>query len=295
MAQRHLALVVVGLDLEYFLRSDALDPANLPEQELRLAVTRDGAPNASQSWQRSRDLLRTFSLNELIDSAATVLGNLNDGSSDLVSGTTIPESGKWGGTGAAGSPAFFAAYELGMIRYSHEFVGVTQADPSVMMQLLSILELCRLQRTHVILIFNPMHADLLEIIDRAGLWPVLESWKREVTTLTAKYSGGAGAVLWDFSGYDHMSTESVSVPGRVSKWYREPTHYRQVLGTAILTRIFGKGDPHFGVVMTPENVESHLETIREQQRMYRQHQPEDVRRIGALYDTVLEDLLRSEH
>jgi hypothetical protein len=57
MSQRHLALVVLGLDFEFFLTVPDYQPAT-PEFESRLAVTRDGSANAGQRWQHLHDLLQ---------------------------------------------------------------------------------------------------------------------------------------------------------------------------------------------------------------------------------------------
>jgi hypothetical protein len=128
------------------------------------------------------------------------------------------------------------------------------------------------------------------------LWPAYEDWKRELVTLAAQYrgkDGGSRISLWDFSGYDAYSTEDVRSDGQIIHWFWESIHYTHALGDVMIERISGAGDEQFGTLLSPENVETHLATIREQRELYREQRPADVRRVRILYDAFV--ARRSQH
>lgn len=285
MSKRHLALVVLGLDFQFFLA--VADPIPVtPDFESRLAVTSDGSTNAAQSWQHIRDLFQaTLSLDALTDSVATLGANLNGESSDLVAGGNLDYVILRRLTAAAGSYPDVAMEDLLTIRR----FGGKQINQPVMADVRAILDLCESHGARVILFINPVHAEQFEILHLLGYWQAYEGWKRELVALTAKYPSADGRSripLWDFSGYDPYSTETVPMDRHVMHWFWNHAHYTRSLGNAIVRRIFGAGDAHFGVQLSPESLEPHLTAIREQQRLYREHHPADVRRVRDLYDSV---------
>lgn len=292
MAYRGLALVIMGLDFEYFLDWKR-ESSREAEYQSRLAVMLNGAPNQGQRQQHLVDLMRTLALNSTKDSVATMFANLAGEGRDIIDGNMNGVDSIY-----PYKKGFLLNYynlNLLWIRAFNRVATKTEIKASEMLQLKSVLDLCESHGTRVVFFINPVHADLLDIYDRAGLWPLYEDWKRELTTLVAKYSNRSdNALLWDFSGYHTLSTESVSleIPLRM---YWDASHYRPVVGDAIITRIFDGGDPRFGAVLTPENVEAHLATIRSQQRSYREHQPIDAARVQKLYDAAVLDLVRVKH
>lgn len=284
ISQRHVALVVLGLDFEFFLSVHAQHPTN-PDFEARLAVTSDGSTNAKQNSQRIRDLLHgTLSFDALSDSAATLAANFNGESSNLTAGNL-----DWNDfrhrTAVMGSYPLIAMWNLLSMRYYRG----AQLNQFAMADVQAILDLCESHGTRVILFISPSHADQLEILDLLGLWQPFEDWKRDLVTLTAKYHGTndrSRSVLWDFSGYDFYSTEIMPVDRHALHWWWDSVHYTRALGDAILRRILGIGDTRFGVLLSPESIEPHLAVIREQQRLYREHHHADVQRVRDLYNSL---------
>jgi hypothetical protein len=285
LSRSRVALVVLGLDFEYFLTGPfAYRPKN-PDFELRLAVTRDGTRNAVQRWQHIRDLLHaTISLDALTDSIATLVASSNDMSSDLISGNRYDAIVRRR-SGVLGAHAFAALSNLGGIREFHGH----RRNYFAMADVQAILDLCESRSIRVIVFINPVHADRLEMLDLLGDWQAFEEWKRELVALAARYQGkdgGSRIPLWDFSGYDSYSTEPVSVGGQSMHYFWEPSHYTPALGAAIVKRIFGVGDEHFGVLLSPESIEPHITAIREQRRLYRKHHEAEVNRMRSVYDLV---------
>jgi len=103
--------------------------------------------------------------------------------------------------------------------------------------------------------------------------------------------GESAYPLWDFSGYNSLTTEDVPPDGDSEtqmKWYWESSHYKKELGDLVLDRIF---DYHhsrrivpddFGILLTSENITAHLCRIRDKQREYHKLHPGDVAEIEEL-------------
>lgn len=138
---------------------------------------------------------------------------------------------------------------------------------------------------------SPVHARLLEAMHATGLWPTFERWKHllvEINEQEARAAGKPPFPLWDFSGYNAYTTETVpreNDPVQEMRWYRESSHYTVELGDRILDRVLGPGagkvaaDGSFGVRLTPANIEQDLARIRTERRRYLVTHPEDVREV----------------
>lgn len=296
LSRQRIVLVVMGLEFELFIkfsesdhRLDEPDSRNPLGHEERLAVTSDGLPNPMQNWQYAVDAVRTLSLESLRASLGTVNANLTHESWDMVDGNLVrQDSGNAGGAAVVA----FSMHNIGSVKVVHGTSSTAKIDQNTMMRLQSILELCESYGVRVILFISPMHADVLEIFERAGLWPLLENWKRELTAMVAHHSDenrSDNVILWDFSGYNSLSTESVALSGNLLRTYWDPYHYKRVVGDTIIRSIFGVGAPE-GAQLMPENIESHLHAIRMQQRLYREFCQVDSQRIRDLYDLVAHNI-----
>ena len=85
----------------------------------------------------------------------------------------------------------------------------------------------------------------------------------EINEQEAARSGESPYPLWDFSGYNSLTTEDVPPDGDSEtqmKWYWESSHYKKELGDLVLDRIFDYHHPErivpddFGVLLTPKNI-----------------------------------------
>ena len=295
LSSRPLTLVVIGLDFEGFIDGFQKDAAIEPEVESRLTVNSDGSINPEQGWAYARDLLRSLSLSELVDSTATVADRVTDDSNFDVSGDFVFNRSELRELSTLGSMRTFLLEDVFTIQYFHRLshAGV-RIDAQVLLTLRDILHLCDSHGTHVILFINPVHADRLEIWDSEGLWTAFEDWKRQLTALTHEYSQAhvhSRISLWDFSGYHDYATETVVENRPLHEKFFDLSHYTWAVGDIIIRQILGQGGARPGTELTPENVEAHLATLRKQQQEYRIRQPLDVQRVRLLYkglaDTVV--------
>ena len=131
-----------------------------------------------------------------------------------------------------------------------------QVDTTAISQ---ILALCRQRHIEIDIAISPVHAEELRAVALAGLWPRYEAAKRALTGIVAAEGGGQVA-LWDFMGFDPISTETVPASGdRAGRtvWFWEPNHFRPALGEKMLTTIYHLGTD-FGRRLTPDMIDRSL-------------------------------------
>ncbi|MEB3828329.1 hypothetical protein [Phormidium sp. CCY1219] len=157
---------------------------------------------------------------------------------------------------------YYKEYEL-----SQEFLGALR----------DLVEIAKSRDIELKLFISPAHAAQWETLRLAGLWPEFEQWKREVVKI---------APVWDFSGYNSITTESID---REMNYYWDSSHYRESVGDLIINRLFDyqteKVPSDFGVVIDAESVESHLQNIRRDREAWVTHHPEVVRWVKELKPT----------
>jgi hypothetical protein len=298
LSQRDLEIVILGLDFEYFFGGKKRDPAVPLAFEFYLEVDPEGRAYPDQRWRRLRDLAEgTLSLEALGDSIETVASSRRGASLDVSPSGNLSEAGFRRATDELGSAALFAqrnAYNIRTFRgRTFSPNAAKPANAAALADLQAIIDLCRSRGIQLELFMQPMHADLLETLDLVGAWPAFEMWKRDIVAVSRPKTGldaRPAARLWDFSGYDRFSMETL--PARSDKharlrWFWEPSHYSKALGDIILTRIFDGPDIGYGVVLTADKIESHLASIRDRRTSYRQNYPEGVRRVRDVYNASL--------
>lgn len=154
-----------------------------------------------------------------------------------------------------------------------------------------LLRLAHANDVEVRLLISPSHAWHWETLADVGLWRGWEQWKRSLVTINteeAQRSGQAVYPLWDFSGYNSITTETVPPADSPAKmrWYSDSSHYNRACGDLILDRVLGQPDPagripaDFGVLMDADNVDAHLEDIRQARTRYRDTHVSDVRELA---------------
>lgn len=277
-AANSVGLVVLGLEFQYSV--PAVDPD--PTFESRLAVTPNGAKNPEQFMERCRDFFQSiFSLDAVTDSASTLIGNFRDDSSDLLNGNYSRDLYRPFLNGRGPYP-LFALLDLVSFRL---YAGKT-SDLKMLADVQAILDLDRARGIKTVVILNPSHVDEQEMLDLLGYWENLEEWKRQLVKLVSQYQGTDGdrrAEIWDFYDYNPYSTEPIEKDDAHPRWFLDPLHYRKSLGQLIVRRIHGETVDQFGERLTPENVESHLASIREQRSQYRLSHQGELQRVHNIY------------
>lgn len=141
---------------------------------------------------------------------------------------------------------------------------------------------------------SPSHAWQWETIAAAGLWNRWEEWKRRLVNLNeseAVKTGHPPFPIWDFSGYNSVTTEPVhhlkdTVNGM--QYYFDASHYSPEAGNLVLDKIFNYRDPSrkapddFGVRLTVSNIETELARIRSERQLYRRSRTGEAAELAAM-------------
>ena len=158
-----------------------------------------------------------------------------------------------------------------------------------------LLRFARTKDIRLYLFISPCHARLLECLGRKGLWPAYEEWERRLVGVVeadaARHPNEPPVELWDFSGYNSVTTERVPRYGDRSAEmtnYMDSTHYTRVVGDWVQDRVFGRNTPgllahpDFGVRLNAANIERHLADLTKARAAYRIQQSEDAAEVAAL-------------
>ncbi|TFW15763.1 hypothetical protein E4L96_17515 [Massilia arenosa] len=136
----------------------------------------------------------------------------------------------WGGTAAAVLPRL------------HEFVRGEGPTPDALQAFIDTVTLLCGTGAQLRIYLNPTHASMHEALYQRGKWAALEQWQRGLTAaIDQARAGGCNARLYDFSGYNSVTTEPLPQASGAKEmiYYWEPSHYRDNVGRMILASMFG--------------------------------------------------------
>ncbi|MEB3357322.1 MAG: hypothetical protein VKK04_11400 [Synechococcales bacterium] len=246
--QPDLKQVVLGLD--FFMFSENLE--NAPDfNERRLGRT----------TIEPKDLFRSlFSVNALDSSLTTLEANLRADAEYLyrpdgmryVYGDRLngPLDNRFPGMTARLTQLYYDDFEL-----SEKHLADFQA----------IVDTCEERGIELKIFISPEHATALAALQESGRWQEFEDWKRQIVAI---------APVWDFSGFNTVTTEPISET-MVNYW--DSSHYTKAVGDLILNRIFdyetASVPSDFGVLLSEENLEAHLIQVRSQKLAWLQEHP----------------------
>ncbi len=97
------------------------------------------------------------------------------------------------------------------------------------------------------LFLSPMHVWQLEALRALGLMPIFQRWRSDMAGIVAAVNGAtpeiAPLVLWDFGGYNSITTEDVPAPreGTIIRNYWDASHYTMAVGDRVLERLLNPG------------------------------------------------------
>lgn len=118
---------------------------------------------------------------------------------------------------------------------------------------------------------TPAHAGLSEALTPSGLGAAYDSWLRRVTAICAEHH----VPLWDFNGYNHVTTEAFAASGED---FFDGAHTTPAIGRLILdTLLRGATVPDFGVGLTPEMLPAYFEAQHQAAGTWRRDHSDDAR------------------
>jgi hypothetical protein len=287
VATNQIKQVVLAVDFFMFRASTGSD-----DEFARLAALPDGsAPSPLKHWRaRAIDFWRSsFSSTAIKLAASDLFANSQafdlrymrwvmrrDGHNELFSPQNLDYEAIFG----AVEGAFAKDYATG------EFCLSSKPGYSSLGDLRRLIARARDLAIDLKIVVSPAHATLAEVIDRSGLWPTWETWKREIVRLATEYaSPNWSTSVFDFSGYNLVTTEPVPIGAPLSQMrnYWDPSHYKQQVGDLMLDVVLGEhseaSKAKFGKRISLETIEQHLESIRRDQTLWRASHPEQASRV----------------
>ncbi len=292
-------VVVWGIDFMDFL-VDAGAPVRVKSvgrDRGRLLVNPEGLRNPWRFLQQVRDYGEaTFTLGAFLDSVQTIGSQRNPYSADLTPLGFNPMRDYLKITADEGYWAVFRQRDLenikAYLRRPKDIFDAAGRSSPALDDLRQVLRLCRQHGIALQLVIYPYHAHLLEIIRITGHWPAFEAWKRTVMYIVAeeaRTAGGESIPLWDFSGFNELTSEAVppkSDRQTKMRWYWEAGHFKREFGDLILERIFDStaATAGFGVLLDTSNIEEQIHAIQLQEVNYRRvfsQEIEELERFAA--------------
>ncbi|MGF1541595.1 MAG: hypothetical protein ACFCU5_14285 [Pleurocapsa sp.] len=131
-----------------------------------------------------------------------------------------------------------------------------------------VVELCQQHDIDLKVFISPAHATQWESIYVTERWDTFKNWKRQLAKTLP---------VWDFTGYNSITTEAIA-PSMNN--YVDNSHYTPAIGNLILDRIYNRQSENipsdFGILITPENIESHLAKIDSDRTAWIANHPDEV-------------------
>lgn len=261
----NLKKAVIGTDF-FMFGQNKKNQADFSENRLLIShITLQDKLNSSFSWGATRGSLKTIKVNQ---SAGDKVGHF------YPDGRRNPDyyiQDIYGGLQGVDIMVdllkkndFFQAKKRGQLyKISH------------LEEVKHIVKLCQENQIECHLFISPSHVTQWESLRLSGAWEAFEDWKRKLAEITP---------IWDFSGYNSITTEPLS---HNMKNYMDNSHYRKEIGDLVLNRIGQYNEDRvpadFGVLLTPETVENHLQKIREDQKEWISNNPDVVDFVENLF------------
>ncbi|SHH42045.1 SGNH/GDSL hydrolase family protein [Massilia sp. CF038] len=230
-----------------------LDPARPPAPA---PATAAASPAAELAWRFDavfsldslRDALKTMRLQDAPEAPMMSMQGFNP----------LREYGKM-----AREDGYHALFQQRALEYGKRLAKLPRAlvgpdgSATSFEQLRAVIEHGAQDGARVDVVIYPYHAQLMALIDDAGMEPMLDEWRTRLTALVATARAAHPDVkitLWDFSGYAPYQCEAIPAKGdrrSVTRWYWEAGHFKGALGNLMLARILDQPDqdPAFGTVL----------------------------------------------
>mgnify|MGYP000745956366 CR=1 FL=1 len=158
----------------------------------------------------------------------------------------------------------------------------------------AIIKRAKEKNIELILFISPLHAWALESFEFFGYWEKFEQWKRDLVKEVEPFNKISPqkkkTILWDFNYYNAYTTESVPPAGdskTIMKWHIDPGHYSDTLGDIILDTILLKKNHNAGILITSQNIEEHIKSIRKTKESFQTQNDFFIKKPQKKNDSVI--------
>ena len=138
---------------------------------------------------------------------------------------------------------------------------------------IEILELCYKNDIELDIVFGPSHIRQWEAFDYYKDYETLLTWKKDLVEIVQKVANKFNNIpfrIVDFAVYNEYTSEKIPTEENQSMVYHyEGSHYKPKLGEMLLKSL-SSGDYHnnFGVELNNNNIDSHLQKLREDRNKF---------------------------
>ncbi|MFN3605386.1 MAG: hypothetical protein ACK4UJ_11825 [Leptonema sp. (in: bacteria)] len=142
-----------------------------------------------------------------------------------------------------------------------------------------ILDISYSHNLEVYFFINPFHVRLLQLLDYKIGYNQFEEWKKylvEIISKKAEQWNQTPYPLWDFSGYNSITTEPIDQNIKSSKYFYDSSHLKREIGELILGKILSISSQisDFGVPLNKTTIQKHLEEQRKRKTKWEQDNKE---------------------
>jgi len=265
----------------------------------RLRFRENNEKNSSVFLQKIKDYgLLLFSWEIAIDSLETIRRQQEDG-------WFLRPDGTWGGgSSQTGKPQRKRFLYVEKEIFIRPFVNSSSESPfflsshgeNTLDYFRNYLSILYKNKTATTLLIPPAHARIYETLFMQNRWRDYKDWKRSIIRINeevAAHHKQTPYVVWDFSGYNQFTTESV--PSSVDKstrmkWFYDSVHIKPALGTAALDVMVGhRQNDTFGSKITSMNVDAQLNQMYQGHIMFQKTNTLDSTEIHNLCVSVFHD------
>jgi len=172
-------------------------------------------------------------------------------------------------------------------------------QPSTLDVFRELVRFARRSGIDVRFFIHPLHARMMLALQEVGLWPQFEDWKRSLVKILAEEAQENAKTpfpLWDFSGFNSVTTERVPPKGdqtTVVQGFWEPSHPKKQTGDMMLDRILdyrapSRGVPDdFGILLSPSNIETVLADTRKAGHEYSLAEREEAQLVKRIVNEAM--------
>ncbi len=248
----------------------------------RLLVRPDGSLNPEHARAQFDDLVfSTVSFTATLDSLSTLLKQNSRGA------TRQTELGWNNGAIFTAWARQDGPYGLFMNKDREKIAQFSRFKDGMVVQLAPVarmVQACNEAHTKLVVVVLPSHSDAMEALHLLGFDAAYDAWKTNL--MAGIYQAGGDVAVWDFSGFNPYTTETIPSPADRSsslKWFWEPIHFKVELGDLMVSRMLGAPQPaQFGVLLTRAKLPAEIAEFHTAERQWASAHPADVGRIQAI-------------
>lgn len=156
--------------------------------------------------------------------------------------------------------------------------------------LLSKLEEYAARGIKINLFISPQHAKSLLVIDQVSTMELHYNWLRDMANLleTINKNQPGSAQLWNFSGFNSVTSEPIVEGHGRMEFYHEASHYNQVVGQRIV-EVMQTGRPYddFGQLISAENIEEIILSMKEGALEYKERNPSEINDLVEMFHATM--------